>query len=54
MTQRQVDYLMFNFPELLLVIMGICLIMGKYMGLRLSELTRFKQLAVNKKETDGI
>lgn len=54
MTQTQVEYLMFNFPELLLVIMGICLIIGKYMGLRLSELTRFKQLAVNQKETDAV
>lgn len=52
MTHRQVEYLMFNFPELLLVIMGICLIMGKYMGFRLSELSRFRQLAT-KPETNA-
>ncbi len=45
MTHPQVEYLMFNFPELLLVIMAACLLMGKYTGLRLSELIRFRQLA---------
>jgi hypothetical protein len=44
MTNTHVEYLMFNFPELLLVIMAICLLMGKYTGLRLSELIRFREL----------
>ena len=44
MTNTHVEYLMFNFPELLLVIMAICLMMGKYTGLRLSELIRFREL----------
>ncbi|MEO0981083.1 MAG: UUP1 family membrane protein [Pseudomonadota bacterium] len=45
MTHPQVEYLMFTFPELLLVIMALCLLMGKYTGLRLSELIRFRELA---------
>ncbi len=45
MTHPQVEYMMFNFPELLFAIMGLCLLMGKYTGLRLSELIRFRQLA---------
>ncbi len=45
MTDRHVEYFMFNFPELLLVIMGLCLLMGKYTGLRLSEIIRFRELA---------
>ncbi len=44
MSNAYVEYLMFNFPELLLVIMGLCLIMGRYMGMRLSELSRFRHL----------
>lgn len=44
MSNSYVEYLMFNFPELLLVIMAICLLMGKYTGLRLSELIRFREL----------
>jgi hypothetical protein len=45
MTNSQVEYMMFNFPELLLVIMGLCLLMGRYMGMRLSELRRFRDLS---------
>lgn len=48
MSNRHVEYLMFSFPELLLVIMGLCLLMGRYMGMRLSELSRFRQLADGK------
>lgn len=44
MSNSYVEYLMFHFPELLLVIMGLCLMMGRYMGMRLSELSRFRQL----------
>ncbi|MDJ0921760.1 MAG: UUP1 family membrane protein [Henriciella sp.] len=45
MSNPNVEYLMFNFPELLLVIMGLCLMMGRYMGMRLSEISRFRHAA---------
>ena len=45
MTQPNVEYLMYQFPELLLVLMGLCILMGRYTGLRLSELWRFRALA---------
>ncbi|MEZ5896492.1 MAG: UUP1 family membrane protein [Parvularculaceae bacterium] len=45
MTNAQVEYMMYQFPELLLVIMGLCVLMGRYTGLRLSELWRFRELA---------
>ena len=44
MTNEHLYYLMFVFPELLLVILGICLIMGRYIGYRLSELIRFREM----------
>jgi len=45
MTNPQAEYLMYQFPELLLVLMGLCVLMGRYTGLRLSELWRFRELA---------
>ncbi|MCA8902246.1 MAG: UUP1 family membrane protein [Hyphomonas sp.] len=45
MTNKHIEYLLFNFPELLLVMMAVCLLMGKYTGLRLSEIRRFRELA---------
>ncbi|MEM9937694.1 MAG: UUP1 family membrane protein [Pseudomonadota bacterium] len=45
MSNPNVEYLMFNFPELLFVIMGLCLLMGRYMGMRLSEVSRFRHAA---------
>lgn len=45
MTNPYVEHLMFHFPELLLVLMGLCILMGRYTGLRLSELWRFRSLA---------
>ena len=44
MTSERLSYLMFVFPELLLVILGICLIMGRYTGYRLNELIRFREM----------
>ena len=44
MTSEHLSYLMFVFPELLLVILGVCLIMGRYTGYRLSELIRFREM----------
>lgn len=45
MNNQQVEYLMFAFPELLLVVMGFLLWFGQYRGYRLSELFRFKALS---------
>jgi hypothetical protein len=42
MTNENLMYLVFVFPELLLVILGLCLWMGNYTGYRLTELVRFK------------
>ena len=48
MSTAIVEHLTFNFPELLLSLLGVILILGKYTGFRLSELYRFRDL-VNKK-----
>ena len=42
MTNENLMYLIFVFPELLLVVLGMCLWMGSYTGYRLVELVRFK------------
>ncbi|MFK7830218.1 MAG: inactive transglutaminase family protein [Congregibacter sp.] len=44
MSNRYVEHLTFNFPELLLTLLGITLLMGKYTSYRLSELYRFREL----------
>ncbi len=41
-------HLMFNFPELLLVVLAVCMMFGSYTGYRLSEVLRFKDLAKEK------
>ncbi|MEJ2532775.1 MAG: UUP1 family membrane protein [Halioglobus sp.] len=45
MTNRLVEHLTFNFPELTLSLLGVILLLGKYTGYRLSELYRFSDLA---------
>jgi hypothetical protein len=45
MNHPQLVHLMFNFPELLLVILTLCLAIGSYSGYRLSEVLRFRDLA---------
>jgi len=40
-----VAHLMFGFPELVLVVMGLLIWIGGYTGYRLSELIRFRSLA---------
>ena len=42
MNQPDLIHLMFVFPELLLVVLGLSLLMGRYTGYRLSELRRFR------------
>ncbi|WP_297325080.1 inactive transglutaminase family protein [Nitrosomonas sp.] len=44
MTNRTIEYLTFNFPELMLVNLALILILGQYTGYRLSELYRFHSL----------
>ena len=45
MSLDQVQHLVFVFPELLLVLLGLTIIMGRYSGYRISELIRFRSLA---------
>lgn len=45
MTFGYVEHLMFVFPELLLVLLAVTLLLGRYSGYRLLELRRFKVLA---------
>lgn len=44
MSNAHLTYLMFVFPELLLVLLGVSLWMGRYTGYRLTELRRFRAL----------
>lgn len=44
MTVDLVEHLTFNFPELMISLMGVVLLLGKYTGYRLSELYRFRYL----------
>lgn len=44
MTNEQLMYLMFVFPELLLVVLALSLLMGRYTGYRLLELRRFRAM----------
>jgi len=45
MNIRAISYLLFAFPELLLVLMAVTLWFGQYKGYRLTELFRFKALS---------
>jgi hypothetical protein len=45
MSVRVVEHLTFNFPELLVSLLGVILLIGKYTGYRLSELYRFRDMA---------
>lgn len=42
MTNNLVEHLTYNFPESLLVVLGVILLLGQYSGYRLSELRRFQ------------
>jgi len=48
MNHYLLEHLMFNFPELLLVLLSVCLLFGNYTGYRVSELLRFRDLSVGK------
>ena len=45
MSSQIIAHLTFNFPELMLCLLGVILLLGKYTGFRLSELYRFRDLA---------
>jgi hypothetical protein len=47
-----VKHAMITFPELLLVIFGLCLILGRYNGYRLTEYMRFRQLRKSLQEIE--
>lgn len=42
MTNRYIEHWSFNFPELMLAVLGLILLLGQYSGYRLSELVRFR------------
>jgi hypothetical protein len=44
MTNQLMSHLVFVFPELLLVVLALCLLLGRYSGYRLFELIRFREL----------
>lgn len=46
---RPVQHIFFAFPELILVLMALTLLIGRYTGYRLSELVRFRVLAEPKR-----
>jgi len=45
MNMRIVEHLLFVFPELLLAVLAVTLLLGRYSGYRLTELYRFRVLA---------
>ena len=45
MGQERLQHLIFVFPELLLVLLAVTLVLGRYSGYRLMELVRFRALA---------
>lgn len=49
MSNAYLEHLVFVFPELLLIILAATLLLGRYSGLRLLEIKRFKALAGTKR-----
>jgi hypothetical protein len=45
MSIDRLQHLMFVFPEMLLIVLGLSLLLGRYTGFRLTELARFSELA---------
>ncbi|XOB63795.1 UUP1 family membrane protein [Campylobacterota bacterium DY0563] len=44
MTNSTLSFITFNFPEVLLAVLGLTILFGRYSGYRLSELHRFKSM----------
>ena len=47
-SNKALEHIIFVFPELILVVLALTILMGRYTGYRLFELTRFKDLADKK------
>ena len=47
MSLDQVEYMVYVFPEILLLILSATLLLGRYSGYRLLELVRFKALGLD-------
>ncbi len=47
-SNKQVSHLIFVFPELLLIVLGLTILLGRYTGYRLLEIKRFSVLAKDK------
>jgi hypothetical protein len=45
MTNYTIGYLTYNFPETLLLVLSLIILIGRYSGYRLSELYRFASFA---------
>ncbi|MCB0328338.1 MAG: hypothetical protein KDD70_01710 [Bdellovibrionales bacterium] len=43
LSQEEIQYLFFTFPEFNLVVLGVAIIFGRYTGYRLTELIRFRE-----------
>ncbi len=54
MSWSQLEHLVFVFPELLLILLAITLVIGRYSGYRLTELLRFRALARDTSANAGI
>ncbi len=50
MTWDRLEFLFFVYPELLLVLFGLTLLLGRYSGYRLTELVRFRALATDEQK----
>jgi hypothetical protein len=50
---RITQHVLFTFPELLLVILGLSIFLGRYTGYRLSELWRFRQILLGEKDAEA-
>jgi hypothetical protein len=48
MVNKTIAYMTFNFPESLLIILALIILIGRYSGYRLSELYRFASMADKK------
>ena len=52
MTHRQIEHMVYVFPETLLVVLALLLLCGRYTGYRLSELWRFRYM-LRQRDTDS-
>ncbi len=53
MGETHMQHIVFVFPELLLVLLALTLVLGRYSGYRLTELFRFRALAREKPANEG-